>query len=131
MENLLDGVKGERARPPGAPTFPGPQSHSVSKPEHFPGKIGQLVYVPELPPNFLPRDEEMKGIKRTGYFWEQEESPASPTKSASRAWAGSASRSWRRLWRGSTFSFKIVAARGAKLDTLLIFRSTVRAKRHF
>lgn len=61
--NLLAGVKSERPRPTEAPDFPGLQGHSVPKPEHFPGKMGQLVYAPELPPNFLPRVEDLKGIK--------------------------------------------------------------------
>jgi hypothetical protein len=62
-ENLLAWVKHERAKSPKAPAFPGPKGHSVSKPERFPGRLGRLVNVPEPPPNFLPRDEELKGIK--------------------------------------------------------------------
>ena len=62
-ENLLAGVKPESLRPLEAPAFPGLKGHSVPKPEHFPGEIGRLVNVPETPPNFLPRDEELKGIK--------------------------------------------------------------------
>jgi hypothetical protein len=62
-EELLAKVKQERPRPKEAPDFPGIKSHSVPKPERFPGKMGRLVYVQELTPNFLPRDEELKGIK--------------------------------------------------------------------
>ena len=62
-DTLLAGVKRERSKPPKAPAFPGLRDHSVPKPERFPGKMGRLVNVPELPPKFLPRDEEMKGIK--------------------------------------------------------------------
>ncbi|HRW82648.1 MAG TPA: NB-ARC domain-containing protein [Methanothrix sp.] len=64
IEGLLAGVNPERRpKQPKKPDFPGPYDHSVPKPEHFPGKMGRLVYVPELPPNFLPRNEEKKGIK--------------------------------------------------------------------
>jgi len=62
-EELLAGVNPESLRPLEAPPFPGPKGHSISKPEHFPGKIGRLVNVPEPPPKFLPRGEELKRIK--------------------------------------------------------------------
>ena len=71
MDSLLAGVKRERTRPPEAPIFPGLQGHSVPKPERFPGKVGRLVNVPELPPNFLPRDEELKGIKELVFSGEK------------------------------------------------------------
>jgi len=62
-KELLAGVDPESLRPLEAPAFPGPKGHSVAKPEHFPGRIGDLVNVPEEPPKFLPRDDELRAVK--------------------------------------------------------------------
>ena len=60
---LLDGLKpsGKPAQPP---PFPGRRAEPSISMAPFPPNLARLHGVPELPPHYLPREEDLAGLKR-------------------------------------------------------------------
>ena len=60
---LLDGLK-PSGRPAQPPQFPGKRAESGISSASFPPNIAKLHGVPELPPHYLPREEDLAELKR-------------------------------------------------------------------
>jgi TIR domain len=60
---LLDGLK-PSGKPAQAPPFPGKQAEPSISTAPFPPNIGKLHGVPDLSPHYLPREEDLAGLKQ-------------------------------------------------------------------